>query len=120
MATASPTVRSSLSARPGYLLTNTSDEFMRNELIVGAGSALAGGLVGLLYSLYRNNKLKKSGMPAYESDVEASLTGLIAGVAIAVIAILIYRWGLHLKDVKRAYTAVPGTVVSASRPTLVA
>jgi presenilin-like A22 family membrane protease len=97
--------------QPGYMVSNTTKDFMKNELLVALGAGVAGGLIGLVFGIWHNNKTKATGLPAVETDFEAGLTGLLVGLAIVAVAVFIMRSGLHLKNVKAIYTATPAAKV---------
>jgi len=74
---------------------STARELLRNEVIIGTGVTLLGGVIGLAYGIWNNNKSKKSGFALVQSDLKAALEGAILGVIIALASILLYRAFFH-------------------------
>lgn len=93
---ATTTVISGVAAPGLAVVPNTANELLRNELIIGGGIALLGGVIGLGYGLWKNSRAKNTGFTdAVKTDLWAAFEGAIVGIIIALIAILLYRSFFH-------------------------
>jgi hypothetical protein len=74
---------------------SASREMLRNEIIIGAGITLLGGAIGFGYGLWKNQRAKRTGTGAVESDLMAAFEGALIGLIIALAAVLLYRSFFH-------------------------
>lgn len=110
-------------------ISNTSEDLVKNELLIGGGLVVFGGLVGFTYT-YIKNQNKTTG-DVKTSDFRSAFEGALVGAVIALVTILIYRSIFHYKSVAKIYAdsrlasatvarrvAVAGAGSLGSRPAL--
>ena len=86
-------------------ISNTSEDLVKNELLIGGGLVVFGGLVGFTYT-YIKNQNKTTG-DVKTSDFRSAFEGALVGAVIALVTILIYRSIFHYKSVAKIYADSP-------------
>lgn len=84
-------------ANPVLSLGNTG--LLRNELIIGAGITLLGGVIGFTYGVRTSGKQGRTGIGAVGKTFGNAFTGALIGLILAILAVLAYRIYFHAKAV---------------------
>lgn len=79
------------------VFASNAQELLKNELAIGAGITILGGLIGFAYAFHKGTT---TGVAGVEHDLAAAFEGAIVGLIIAIIAVLLYRGYFHAQSAK--------------------